>query len=167
MWFPRGQSRLPDFRRVIVRKYVTIRHPIGDRLMDESNGRSGQAITPDSGIACELLKRRVHPERGGVQDSCTQATSTWWRCKKSSSSAWQSRMPLQLNCMNLPLSMVGPGAAVLVWAGELGPMERESPDERVECSFQVGGLRLSGGRCSWDWGGACGSAPRGQPPVVC
>ena len=46
-------------------------------------------------------------------------------------------MPLQLNCRNLPLCKLGPGAAVLVWAGELGPMERdrwerECPDERVE-----------------------------------
>ena len=67
-----------------------------------------------------------------------QATSTWWGCRKSCSSAWQWRMTLQLNCRNLPLSKAGPGAAVLVWAGGLlGPMEREcwereSPDEKVE-----------------------------------
>ena len=41
-------------------------------------------------------------------------------------------MLLQLNCINLPLSKAGPGAEVLVWAGELSPMEREFPDERVE-----------------------------------
>ena len=47
-------------------------------------------------------------------------------------------MPLQLNCKNLPLPKAGPGAAVHVWAGEQGTMERdhwesESPDERVKC----------------------------------
>ena len=90
--------------------YVTIRHPIGDGVVDKSNksstATSCRVITPDSGIACELL------------------TSTWWQCKKSSSSAQQCKMPLQLNCRNLPLSKVGPGVAVLIWAGELGPMER-------------------------------------------
>ena len=49
------------FRSVIIEKYVTVRHPIGDGLVDESNksSASGRAISPepDSGIACELLER--------------------------------------------------------------------------------------------------------------
>ena len=40
-------------------------------------------------------------------------------------------MPFQFNCRNLPPSEAGPGVVVLVWAGELGPMERDCR-ERVK-----------------------------------
>ena len=49
-----------NFRRVIIRKYVIVRHPIAAGAVDENNksstAASGRAITPDGGIACELLE---------------------------------------------------------------------------------------------------------------
>ena len=63
---PKVSLDCQDFRRIIVGKNVTIRHPIGDEVVDESNksstAASCRAITPDSGIAGELLERGVHAE---------------------------------------------------------------------------------------------------------
>ena len=43
----------------IIRKYVIVRYPIGDGVVDESDksftDASSRVITPDSGVACELL----------------------------------------------------------------------------------------------------------------
>ena len=57
-----------NFRCVIIWKYVIVRHSIGDGVVDESDksytAAYGRAITPDSGIAYELLERGIHPEFG-------------------------------------------------------------------------------------------------------
>ena len=54
-------------------------------------------------------------------------------------------MPLQLNYRNLPLFKAGPGAAVLVWAWELGLMERDRW-ERESKSQDSGSLVGAAGR---------------------
>ena len=51
-----------NFRRVVVREYVTIRHPVGDWLVGKSDKftiASGRAIVPDGGTECELFEGRV------------------------------------------------------------------------------------------------------------
>ena len=46
-----------NFRRVVVREYVTVRHPVRDGMVDKSNESnttaSGRAIASNGGIACE------------------------------------------------------------------------------------------------------------------
>ena len=57
-----------NFRHVVVREYVTIRHPVGDGMVDKSNvsstTASGRTIAPHGGIVCELLEGGVHAEFG-------------------------------------------------------------------------------------------------------
>ena len=57
-----------NFSCVVIRKYVIVRHPVQDGVVDESDKSStavsGRAITPDSFIACEFLEKGVHAEFG-------------------------------------------------------------------------------------------------------
>ena len=57
-----------NFRRVIIGENATVRHPIGDGVVDEGDksptATPGRVIAPDIGIVCELLEREVHAEFG-------------------------------------------------------------------------------------------------------
>ena len=46
-------------------------------------------------------------------------------------------MQLQLNYKNLPLAKAGPGAVVLVWAGELGLMGEGDPGREGRTSLSI------------------------------
>ena len=49
-------------------RYVTIGHPVGDGVVDQSDKStttaSGRAIAPDGVIVCELFEGKVHAEFG-------------------------------------------------------------------------------------------------------
>ena len=123
--------------------YVTIKHPIEDRVEDESNKSSttasGQAITLDSGIACELLDKGIQAEFG-LLDTGDQHFMMMQEVQQFSE-AVKDAVAVELQ---EPTSKAGPRAAVLVWAGKLCPMERESLDKRVERVFSKLGGKIKG-----------------------
>ena len=64
MWFPDFGLDCQNFRRVIVGEDATVKHPIGEGVLDEGDksptATPGRAIAPDIGIICELFERGVH-----------------------------------------------------------------------------------------------------------
>ena len=55
-----------NFCLVVTGEYVTVRHPVGDGVLDESDKSitTDRAIAPDGGMACELFEGGVHAEFG-------------------------------------------------------------------------------------------------------
>ena len=56
-----------DFQGGIIGEYVTIRHSVGDEMVDKSDKSttiSVWAFTPDGGIVCEIFESRFHIEFG-------------------------------------------------------------------------------------------------------
>ena len=68
VYIDKGQCGSPEvglncqnFRNVIIGEDSTVRHPIGDGVVDKSpTATPGRDIAPDSGIVCKLLERGVH-----------------------------------------------------------------------------------------------------------
>ena len=140
-----------------------------DGVVDESDNSittaSDRVIATDGEIACELLESGVHAEFDLLHIG-DQHLVTVKEVQQLSVPVPNAIGPLQLNCRNLPTSKAGPGAVALVWAGKLGSNRAPRREGRTR-ALHVGGLRLPGGCYRWDRGGACGAAPRDQPPVVC
>ena len=56
-----------DFSHGLVGECVTIRNPVGDGMVNESDNSttaSERTLAPDASIVCELFEGRVHAEFG-------------------------------------------------------------------------------------------------------
>ena len=153
-------------------KYVTIRHPVVDGMVETSNEStttaSGWAITPDGGIACELLEGGVHAEFGllytGYQHLVAVKEVLQFFVAVLNVIAVELQKPETLKGMQvLDRKCSSEQMSWVRWRGTAG---RSSPWTRGSNVFAP----CPGTSPLW-WvqqvGLQGGEAPQGQPPVIC